>query len=75
MWSDVTNLRFAERYRGRRSEVDIAIDFSPQEHGGRNDPSFDGPGDVLAHAFFPRNGDIHFDNSEFWITPNIRKTN
>ena len=35
-------------------------------HG--DDQDFDGPGQVLAHAFYPNHGgDIHFDDHEAWI--------
>ena len=41
------------------------IDFKKYEHGDFF--PFDGPGNTLAHAFYPRGGgDVHFDESEKW---------
>ncbi|XP_023618954.1 stromelysin-3 [Myotis lucifugus] len=64
LWSEVTPLTFTEVHEGR---ADIMIDFTRYWHG--DDLPFDGPGGVLAHAFFPktnREGDVHFDYDETW---------
>ncbi|DAA20465.1 TPA: matrix metallopeptidase 11-like [Bos taurus] len=64
VWSDVTPLTFTEVHEGR---ADIVIDFTRYWHG--DNLPFDGPGGILAHAFFPkthREGDVHFDYDETW---------
>ncbi|KAG7476764.1 hypothetical protein MATL_G00086320 [Megalops atlanticus] len=68
VWSDVTPLTFTEVSHGR---ADIIIDFTRYWHG--DSLPFDGPGGILAHAFFPRThreGDIHFDYDETWTVGN-----
>ncbi|KPP59294.1 stromelysin-3-like [Scleropages formosus] len=72
VWSDVTPLTFAEVHGGR---ADIIIDFTRYWHG--DNLPFDGPGGILAHAFFPRThreGDIHFDYDESWTVGNSMGT-
>ncbi len=61
-WSRVTplTLRRVDDCQGANLEVRFGI----QEHGD-NSP-FDGPGQTLAHAYFPQDGRVHFDDDETW---------
>ncbi|XP_023814683.1 stromelysin-3 [Oryzias latipes] len=68
IWSDVTPLTFTEVRSGK---TDISIDFRRYWHG--DNLPFDGPGGILAHAFYPkthRQGDVHFDLDETWTLGN-----
>nr|P91953.1 RecName: Full=50 kDa hatching enzyme; Short=HE; Short=HEZ; AltName: Full=Envelysin; AltName: Full=Sea-urchin-hatching proteinase; Contains: RecName: Full=38 kDa hatching enzyme; Contains: RecName: Full=32 kDa hatching enzyme non-specific; Contains: RecName: Full=15 kDa peptide; Flags: Precursor [Hemicentrotus pulcherrimus]BAA19171.1 hatching enzyme [Hemicentrotus pulcherrimus] len=71
VWDDVSSLTFREVVDS--SSVDIRIKFGSYEHG--DGISFDGQGGVLAHAFLPRNGDAHFDDSERWTIGTNSGTN
>ncbi|KAM9338347.1 stromelysin-3-like [Symphorus nematophorus] len=68
VWSEVTPLRFSEV---TNDKADIIIDFNRYWHG--DNLPFDGPGGILAHAFFPRTaraGEVHFDYDEHWTVGN-----
>jgi len=68
VWSAVTNLTFTEVDPGNNPDFRIA--WRTHDHGDGS--SFDGPGNTLAHAFYPapcggsNSGDLHFDESELW---------
>jgi len=68
-WANVSHLRFAEVQPNQNPNFRIA--WRSGNHGDGN--SFDGPGNTLAHAFFPPPcggpyaGDLHFDEDERWI--------
>ncbi|KAG4072526.1 hypothetical protein HA402_004615 [Bradysia odoriphaga] len=76
VWARSSPLTFQEVYS---DEADIQVLFAKKYHGDGYD--FDGPGQVLAHAFYPgpgRGGDAHFDEEENWILtndPNVEGTN
>lgn len=62
LWSDVSKIRFKEVHPSTPN-IDITIGFHTGSHG--DSYPFDGPGQTLAHAFYPASGgDIHFDDSE-----------
>ncbi|XP_002730753.1 matrix metalloproteinase-19-like [Saccoglossus kowalevskii] len=62
-WSDVTPLTFTEVSNG---EADILIEFATGVHSDGPGAAFDGPGGTLAHAYFPEDGDMHFDDDEYF---------
>ncbi|KAL1461011.1 hypothetical protein WDU94_012944 [Cyamophila willieti] len=66
LWSSYGHIQFEEM---RDKGADIIISFQTGKHEDWNE--FDGPGGILAHAFFPGEtpslaGDIHFDEDENW---------
>ncbi|XP_010640350.1 matrilysin [Fukomys damarensis] len=64
LWSKEIPLSFR---RIRFGIADIQIGFARGAHGDFN--PFDGPGNILAHAFSPGpglGGDAHFDKDEHW---------
>lgn len=66
VWSKYSGLKFQRIFQ---SDADIIVAFGSGYHGDAF--PFDGPGSILAHAFFPYEmmdlgGDIHFDNDENW---------
>ncbi|MGH0147038.1 UNVERIFIED_CONTAM: hypothetical protein FKN15_060858 [Acipenser sinensis] len=73
MWSDVSPFSFREVPDDQ--EADIKIGFYPINHTdclqSYLHQCFDGITGELAHAFFPPTGEIHFDDSEYWVLGNM----
>lgn len=70
-WSLVTNFSFEQVYNP--SDADLKYRWAVGNHCSGD--AFDGPGtseeNVLAHAFPPPSGEIHFDDYENWMfSPN-----
>ncbi|KAH0623211.1 hypothetical protein JD844_031275 [Phrynosoma platyrhinos] len=65
VWSEATPLNFHEV--GSHT-ADISVEFLRMDH--QDGYPFDGPGGMVAHAFFPgdpqRAGNVHFDSDEEW---------
>lgn len=60
-WSEVTRFVFTKT---DGDTADIMISWAVRKHCGGGD--FDGPNNVLAHAFYPEKGMVHFDDDEDW---------
>lgn len=72
-WAPYGRLKFVRIFK---PSADIIVGFGSGYHGDRQ--PFDGPGNTLAHAYYPYEldaygGDIHFDNDENWQTPMTKK--
>ncbi|ESN93697.1 hypothetical protein HELRODRAFT_88211, partial [Helobdella robusta] len=61
-WQGQCGLRFSEIRRMKKA--DLKINFYKKDHG--DGMPFDGRGLSLGHAFFPKDGRIHFDLDENW---------
>ncbi|PON76010.1 Peptidase M10A [Trema orientale] len=61
-WASNTHFSFvqAQEY----AKADLRVSFERGDHGDGD--SFDGAGGVLAHAFSPTDGRLHFDADETW---------
>jgi len=64
IWSKITPLQFNE-VPANSPMIDLIIDFGTSQHQDCT-YNFDGDGGVLAHAMFPRDGRLHFDDDEKW---------
>jgi len=58
-WTNESCLQIVASYRAH-----LKVGFYRRWHGDAS--PFDGRGRVLAHAFLPTHGSIHFDNDEYW---------
>lgn len=67
LWSAVTPLTFTQ---ANAATADIRISWETGDHG--DGTPFDGLGgptsNVLAHAFYPSDGRLHFDDADTWTT-------
>ena len=59
-WEKHSALRFEMAKSAK--DADLKVRFHTKDHG--DGYPFDGPGVTLAHAFFPKSGEIHFDDDE-----------
>ncbi|KAK0400792.1 hypothetical protein QR680_015452 [Steinernema hermaphroditum] len=60
LWQAVANIEFVWKDSEDGRDVDIALSFEDREHGD----SYPFDESVLAHAFFPTHGDVHFNNEQ-----------
>ncbi|KAL7611127.1 hypothetical protein Lser_V15G14080 [Lactuca serriola] len=68
-WATATRYFTFSRARSYRS-ADLKISFARGSHGDGN--PFDGPGGVLAHAFAPTDGRLHYDADDRWAVGAVR---
>lgn len=70
-WAANTHFTFSQA--SSYQTADIKISFESGEHGDGN--PFDGVGGVIAHAFSPTDGRLHFDAVERWAVGAVPGSN
>ena len=66
IWSRYSGIKFIETKRPEIADIRFTFKYRLHEDGSSN--AFDGPGGALAHAFFPKKGEAHFDVEEKWAS-------
>uniref|UniRef100_A0A915C917 Peptidase metallopeptidase domain-containing protein n=1 Tax=Parascaris univalens TaxID=6257 RepID=A0A915C917_PARUN len=64
LWQSVSSIRFYELPEESRRIADINVIFAKGAHGDKL--PFDGKDGIVAHAFYPTEGKLHFDADERW---------
>uniref|UniRef100_A0A914C5C2 Peptidase metallopeptidase domain-containing protein n=1 Tax=Acrobeloides nanus TaxID=290746 RepID=A0A914C5C2_9BILA len=64
LWASASSLMFIELPVGHQWKPDITVAFLKGKHG--DNLPFDGPEGIVAHAFYPAVGVLHFDADENW---------
>lgn len=62
-WSKNSPFRFSQA--PNYNQANIKISFQVKDHGDGS--AFDGPGGILAHAYAPTDGRLHYDGDEAWV--------
>jgi len=70
-WTEVAQVNFEEV--DNADDADVTVGFGAGDHGDKY--AFSGPGGVLAHGYYPRKGDMHFDDDEKFTADQYSGTN
>lgn len=70
-WASLSSLKFRDVTNVKKIKPDIRIGFYEKCHG--DDGCFDGKYGVLAHGYYPDDGNLHFDVGDKWTYPNSKE--
>jgi len=64
-----------KKYEKEKADINISFGVGKHDRTEYDSNSFDGLGGTIAHAFFPPDGRLHFDDDEIWkinLKPNSK---
>jgi len=70
-WEAIIPRKFVMLPTESYDKANIKIRFATGHHGDTtidDESDFDGPGNELAHAWYPKHGGVHFDDDETWYS-------